>query len=94
MKRELIMEIYDAFFITGKGVAVTGNIQNKGISVGQKVIIDLENLPEIETEIIEIQIHRIGSVKDAEMYENVAIFLANVEQRKMSALRQKKVYLL
>ena len=92
MKRELIMEIYDAFFITGKGVAVTGKVQNEGISVGQKIIIDLESLPELETEIKSIEMVN-ASVKDAFKNENVAIFLANVEQRKISALRQKKVYL-
>jgi translation elongation factor EF-Tu-like GTPase len=93
MKRELVMEINDAFFIIGKGVAVTGKIQNEGIFVGQKVIIDLEYLPEIETEIKGIELHRLGSVKNAIINENVAIIFTDIEERKVSALRQKKIYL-
>lgn len=92
MKRELIMEIYDAFFIRGKGVIVTGKIQNEGIAVGQKIIIDLESSPVLETEIKGIEIHRGGSVKDAIKNENVGIVLADVEERKVSLLKQKKVY--
>ena len=58
MKRELIMVIEDVFYITGRGIVALGTVQNEKVEVGQKVVVDPEFLPEIETEIRGIEAFR------------------------------------
>jgi translation elongation factor EF-Tu-like GTPase len=82
MKRELIMIIDDVFQIIGRGVIVTGQIQNEKIEVGQKIIVDPEFLPEFETEIMGIEAFRKQS-RIAKKNDLVGIILRGVEKNKV-----------
>jgi elongation factor Tu len=89
MKRELIMTIDDVFQITGRGVIVTGQIQSEKIEVGQKIIVDLEFLPEFETEITGIESFR-KHLKIAKKNDLVGIILKGVEKNKVK--KKMKIY--
>jgi translation elongation factor EF-Tu-like GTPase len=89
MKRELIMIIDDVFHIIGRGVIVTGQIQNEKIEVGQKVIIDPEFLPEFDDEIKGIEAFR-KNLKIANKNDYVGIVLSEVEKNKVK--KKMKIY--
>lgn len=90
MKRELIMIIDDVFHVIGRGVIVTGQIQNEKIEVGQKVIIDPEFLPEFDTEIKGIEAFR-KNLKIANKNDYVGIVLSGVEKNKVK--KKMKLFL-
>lgn len=89
MKRELIMIIDDVFHIIGRGVIVTGQIQNEKIEVGQKVIIDPEFLPEFDTEIKGIEAFQ-KNLKIAKKNDYVGMVLRGVEKNKIKI--KMKIY--
>lgn len=85
------MIIDDVFHIIGRGVIVTGQIQNEKIEVGQKVIIDPEFLPEFDSEIKGIEVFR-KNLKIANKNDYVGIVLSGVEKNKVK--KKMKIYLI
>jgi translation elongation factor EF-Tu-like GTPase len=89
MKGELIMIIDDVFHIIGRGVVVTGQIQNERIEVGQTVIIDPEFLPEFDTEIKGIEAFR-KKLKIANKNDYVGLIFSGIEKNKVK--KKMKIY--
>ena len=91
MKKDLIMIIDDVFYITGRGVVVSGQVLNEKIEVGQKVIVDPEYLPEFESEITGIETFlKRKNFKIAHQNDIVAIILRGVEKNKVK--KKMKIY--
>jgi translation elongation factor EF-Tu-like GTPase len=89
MKKELIMVIEDVFFITGRGIVVLGTVQNEKVEVGQKVIVDPEFLPEIETEIKGIEALR-KMLKVANQNDCVGLLLDGLTKNQVK--KKMKIY--
>lgn len=89
MKGELIMIIDDVYQIIGRGVVVTGQIQNEKIEVGQTVIIDPEFLPEFDTEIKGIEAFR-KNLKIANKNDYVGLIFSGIEKNKVK--KKMKIY--
>lgn len=83
------MVIDDVFFVTGRGIVVLGRVQNEKIEVGQKVLIDPEFLPEIETEIKGIEAFR-KMIKIARQNDYVGLILDGL--KKNQVLKKMKIY--
>jgi translation elongation factor EF-Tu-like GTPase len=88
-KRDLIMVIDEVFFIIGRGVVALGTILNEKVEIGQKVIIDPEFLPEIETEIIDIESFR-KKLKFAKINDNVGLYLKGLSKKQIK--KKMKIY--
>ena len=89
MRKELIMIIEDVFHIIGRGVIVSGRIQNEKIEVGQKVFVDPEFLPEFETEIKGIEAFQ-KTLNIARQNDYVGLQLSGVEKNKVK--KKMKIY--
>jgi elongation factor Tu len=51
VEKELVIEIKDVINVTGMGLVVSGYIQSEEICLGNKVLIEPEYLPPIESEV-------------------------------------------
>jgi translation elongation factor EF-Tu-like GTPase len=88
-KGELIIEIEDVFYITGRGTVVTGQVMCEYIDVDTPVIIDPEFLPEFESKISGIESFR-KIIKSARLYENIGLVLDGVEKKQVK--KKMKIY--
>ena len=88
-KGELILEIEDVFFITGRGTVVTGQVMCEYIEVGTPIIIDPEFLPEFESNISKIESFR-KNLKSASLYDNIGLVLEGVEKKQVK--KKMKIY--
>jgi elongation factor Tu len=89
MKKDLIMVIEDVFYITGRGIIVCGQIQNEKVEVGQKIVVDPEFLPEIQTEIKSIEVFR-KMIKVANQNDNVGLLLDGLTKKQIK--KKMKLY--
>lgn len=89
MKRELIMDIDDVIFITGRGIVVLGTVQTEKVEVGQKVVVDPEYLPEIEAEILGIESFR-KILKIAKQNDCVGLILGGLTKSQVK--KKMKIY--
>lgn len=88
-KGELILEIEDVFFITGRGTVVTGQVMCEYIEVDTPIIIDPEFLPEFESNISEIISFR-KNLKSASLYDNIGLVLEGVQKKQVN--KKMKIY--
>lgn len=83
------MVIEDVFYITGRGIVVVGTVQIEKVEVGQKVVVDPEFLPEIETEIKGIEAFR-KMLKVANQNDCVGLLLDGLTKNQVK--KKMKIY--
>ena len=88
-KGELILEIEDVFFITGRGTVVTGQVMCEYIEVHTPIIIDPEFLPEFKSNISKIESFR-KNLKSASLYDNIGLVLEGVQKKQVN--KKMKIY--
>jgi elongation factor Tu len=77
------------FYITGRGIVVLGTVQNEKVEVGQKVVVDPEFLPELETEIKGIESFR-KIIKIAKQNDYVGLLLGGLTKNQVK--KKMKIY--